>query len=148
MLPEVKAGTEVLRLCADLCQRLGTDGFTRFVLLDYGLSPDQAAREAQRLCEIEAYRMLAMQGFPVAQQEAGEWLRESPPAPDSSLNSSTIIFGRWTNCCSRCSIASPSASSIARRRPSPSFPRYVTDNKKPQVVSNSPAVPCRTSVYG
>lgn len=50
--------------------RLGTDGFTRFVLLDFGLPPDQAAREAQRLCEVEAYRMLAMLGFPVAQQEA------------------------------------------------------------------------------
>ena len=26
LLPEVKAGADVLRLCADLCQRLGTDG--------------------------------------------------------------------------------------------------------------------------
>lgn len=50
--------------------RLGTDGFTRFVLLDYGMAPDQAAREAQRLCELEAYRMFAMLGFPVAQQES------------------------------------------------------------------------------
>lgn len=50
---------------------VGDDGFTRFVLLDHGLPPDQAARAMQRLCEIEAYRMLAMLGFPVAQQEAG-----------------------------------------------------------------------------
>lgn len=50
--------------------RLRRDGFTRFVLIDLGLPPDQAAREAQRLCEIEAYRMLAMLGFPVAQAEA------------------------------------------------------------------------------
>jgi uncharacterized membrane-anchored protein len=50
--------------------RLSGDGFTRFALLDFGLPPDQAAREAQRLCEIEAYRMLAMLGFPVAQREA------------------------------------------------------------------------------
>jgi uncharacterized membrane-anchored protein len=50
--------------------RLGPDGFCRFVVLDFGLPPDQAAREAQRLCEIEAYRMLAMQGFPLAQREA------------------------------------------------------------------------------
>lgn len=50
--------------------RLGRDGFTRFVVLDFGLPPDQAAREAQRLCEIEAYRMLAMLGFPIAQREA------------------------------------------------------------------------------
>lgn len=61
------------RRCALLTHlRLGTDGFTRFLLLDMGLSTEQAAREAQRLCEIEAYRMLAMLGFPVAQQEAGE----------------------------------------------------------------------------
>lgn len=52
--------------------RLSHDGFTRFALLDFGLPPDQAAREAQRLCEIEAYRMLAMLGFPVAQREAAQ----------------------------------------------------------------------------
>jgi uncharacterized membrane-anchored protein len=50
--------------------RLRGDGFTRMMLLDFGLEADQAAREAQRLCEIEAYRMLAMLGFPVAQREA------------------------------------------------------------------------------
>jgi uncharacterized membrane-anchored protein len=50
--------------------RVHGDGFTRIVLLDFGLPADQAAREAQRLCEIEAYRMLAMLGFPVAQREA------------------------------------------------------------------------------
>ncbi len=49
---------------------LGADGFTRFLVLDFGLPPDQLAREAQRLCEIEAYRMLAMQGFPLAQTES------------------------------------------------------------------------------
>lgn len=51
--------------------RLGLDGFTRYLLLDLGMSPGHAARQAQRLCEIEAYRMLAMLGFPVAQKEAG-----------------------------------------------------------------------------
>lgn len=49
--------------------QLGADGFTRFALIDFGLTPGQAAREAQRLCEIEAYRMLAMLGFPLAQRE-------------------------------------------------------------------------------
>ncbi len=48
--------------------RLGPDGFVRFLLLDFGLDGDQASREAQRLCEIEAYRMLAMQGFALAQK--------------------------------------------------------------------------------
>jgi uncharacterized membrane-anchored protein len=52
--------------------RLSSDGFTRFALLDFGLPHDQAAREAQRLCEIEAYRMLAMLGFPLAQREAAQ----------------------------------------------------------------------------
>jgi len=41
-------------------------------VLDFGLPPDQAAREAQRLCELEAYRMLAMLGFPIAQREAAQ----------------------------------------------------------------------------
>ena len=50
--------------------RLGADGFTRFVLVDQGLTPDRLARDVQRLCEIEAYRMLAMLGFPVARNEA------------------------------------------------------------------------------
>lgn len=50
--------------------QLEADGFTRFLLLDFNLPADQAAREAQRLCEIEAYRMLAMQGFPLAQAES------------------------------------------------------------------------------
>jgi len=50
--------------------RLGADGFTRFVMVDMGLSADRLARNVQRLCEIEAYRMLAMLGFPVARNEA------------------------------------------------------------------------------
>lgn len=50
--------------------QLGADGFTRFFVLDFDLPPDQSAREAQRLCEIEAYRMLAMLGFPLAQAES------------------------------------------------------------------------------
>lgn len=50
--------------------QLAPDGFTRLLLLDFGLAADPCAREVQRLCEIEAYRMLAMLGFPVAQQEA------------------------------------------------------------------------------
>lgn len=50
--------------------RVGSDGFTRFVLVDMGLTPDRLARDVQRVCEIEAYRMLAMLGFPVARNEA------------------------------------------------------------------------------
>ncbi len=50
--------------------RLHEQHTTRFLLFDAALSPEQLAREAQRLCEIEAYRMLAMLGFPLAQREA------------------------------------------------------------------------------
>jgi uncharacterized membrane-anchored protein len=50
--------------------RLGSDGFTRFLLVDMGLTSDRLARDVQRVCEIEAYRMLAMLGFPVARNES------------------------------------------------------------------------------
>jgi uncharacterized membrane-anchored protein len=50
--------------------RLQADGHVRFVVLDHGQGSEQAARTAQRLCEIEAYRMLAMLGFPLAQAES------------------------------------------------------------------------------
>ena len=50
--------------------RLAGDGFIRYALVDQGLTPDRLARDVQRLCEIEAYRMLAMLGFPVARAEA------------------------------------------------------------------------------
>ena len=69
--------------------RLQADGFTRFVVLDAGLPPDQAARAAQRLCEIEAYRMLAMLGFPVAQRESaalGEIERSLQATVDAMAN--------------------------------------------------------------
>lgn len=72
--------------------RLAPDGFVRFVLLDHGMEPDQAAREAQRLCEIESYRMLAMLGFPVAQRETQrlvELERTLQTAVDSMANDDT-----------------------------------------------------------
>ncbi len=42
------------------------DGFTRFLLLDAGLTPRQAGRTVQRLVEIETYRVMALLAFPVA----------------------------------------------------------------------------------
>ncbi len=50
--------------------KLHADGYVRLVVLDQGQGGEQAARTAQRLCEIEAYRMLAMLGFPLAQAES------------------------------------------------------------------------------
>lgn len=46
--------------------RIGPDGFSRMVLLDHGMTAPQAGRTAQRLLEIETYRMLALLAFPIA----------------------------------------------------------------------------------
>jgi uncharacterized membrane-anchored protein len=42
------------------------DGFSHFLLLDNGFTPRQAGRIAQRLVEIETYRVMALLAFPVA----------------------------------------------------------------------------------
>ncbi|WP_376097087.1 DUF3422 family protein [Roseomonas sp. CCTCC AB2023176] len=46
--------------------RIGPDGFTRMVLLNHAMTATQAGRTAQRLLEIESYRMLALLAFPIA----------------------------------------------------------------------------------
>jgi uncharacterized membrane-anchored protein len=43
-----------------------SDGFSRFVVRDVGLREQQAGRLAQRLLEIETYRMMALLGLPHA----------------------------------------------------------------------------------
>lgn len=52
--------------------RLAADGFSRFLLVDAAFTPRQAGREAQRLIEIEVYRLMAMLGFPQARSVAAE----------------------------------------------------------------------------
>jgi uncharacterized membrane-anchored protein len=42
------------------------DGYGRVLLCDRSLRPRQAGRMVQRLCEIEAYRMMALLAFPLA----------------------------------------------------------------------------------
>jgi uncharacterized membrane-anchored protein len=49
---------------------LGSDGHTRILVRDKGLSPSHAGRVIQRLLEIETYRMTALLGLPLA-REAG-----------------------------------------------------------------------------
>ena len=49
--------------------RIHADGRTRFVLLDNGLTPNQAGRMLQRLFEIDAYRMLALLALPIARRQ-------------------------------------------------------------------------------
>ena len=43
------------------------DGLTRILILDRGMSPSRTGALAQRLLEIETYRILAMLGLPLAQ---------------------------------------------------------------------------------
>jgi uncharacterized membrane-anchored protein len=45
-----------------------SDGFSRFVIRDVGLQEQQSGRLAQRVLEIETYRMMALLGLPHAQQ--------------------------------------------------------------------------------
>jgi uncharacterized membrane-anchored protein len=42
------------------------DGFSRLLVVDYGLTPRQAGRMMQRLLEIDTYRLMAMLALPVA----------------------------------------------------------------------------------
>jgi uncharacterized membrane-anchored protein len=50
--------------------RIGDDGFSRFVVIDHGMSGRQAGRYVQRLLEIETYRMMALLAFPLAREVA------------------------------------------------------------------------------
>ncbi|HTR17060.1 MAG TPA: DUF3422 domain-containing protein [Acetobacteraceae bacterium] len=46
--------------------RIHGDGFSRILLADHGMSPGHTGRVAQRLLEIETYRMLALLALPLA----------------------------------------------------------------------------------
>ncbi len=48
--------------------RIYPDGFSRLLVLDGSLTPRQTGRMLQRLFEIEAYRMLALLGLPLARR--------------------------------------------------------------------------------
>jgi uncharacterized membrane-anchored protein len=50
--------------------RVHGDGFSRFLVLDEGLTPRQAGRMFQRLFEIDAYRVMALMALPVARELA------------------------------------------------------------------------------
>jgi uncharacterized membrane-anchored protein len=56
------------RLATDF--RIGADGFTRYLLLDRGLTAARAGRTVRRLLEIDTYRMLALLAYPLAQEQA------------------------------------------------------------------------------
>jgi uncharacterized membrane-anchored protein len=44
------------------------DGFSRFLILDKGMTPRQAGRIIQRVLEIETYRVMALMALPVARE--------------------------------------------------------------------------------
>jgi uncharacterized membrane-anchored protein len=46
--------------------RVRSDGFSRFLILDQGMTPRQAGRLVQRILEIDTYRMMALFALPVA----------------------------------------------------------------------------------
>ena len=48
--------------------KIHADGFSRFLVIDRGLTPRQAGRTLQRLFEIEVYRMLALLALPIARR--------------------------------------------------------------------------------
>ncbi len=52
--------------------RIKADGCTRILVEDRGMGPDRPERLAQRLIEIETYRMMAMLAFPTARELMGE----------------------------------------------------------------------------
>jgi len=49
------------------------NGFSRFLVLNAGMTQRQTGRTVQRLCEIETYRLMSLLGLPVA-KEVGGWL--------------------------------------------------------------------------
>ena len=50
--------------------KLHTAAFTRFVLVDQGMTPRQTGQTAQRLFEIEVYRTLALLALPIARRQS------------------------------------------------------------------------------
>ena len=55
--------------------RIHDDGFSRWLVLDRGLTPGQAGRTLQRLVEIEAYRLLALLALPIARRQTPRMLQ-------------------------------------------------------------------------
>ncbi|WP_373506337.1 DUF3422 family protein [Aestuariivirga sp.] len=52
--------------------RIGTDGYTRMLVQDNGLSPLRLGRVIRRIHEIETYRMMALLALPMARKVQGE----------------------------------------------------------------------------
>jgi uncharacterized membrane-anchored protein len=68
--PDALAGARALDGAASLFTdfRLGAHGRTRWLVLDHGMGRAQTARLAQRIIEIEIYRLMALLAFPLARE--------------------------------------------------------------------------------
>ncbi|MBI5922711.1 MAG: DUF3422 domain-containing protein, partial [Dokdonella sp.] len=52
--------------------QIGSDGFSRFLVLDLGFRENQVGRLVQRLAEIETYRLMALLALPIARGMLGQ----------------------------------------------------------------------------
>jgi len=52
--------------------QIGSDGFSRFLVLDLGFRENQVGRLVQRLAEIETYRLMALLALPIAREMLGQ----------------------------------------------------------------------------
>jgi uncharacterized membrane-anchored protein len=83
--------------------RIRTDGFSRLLVFDRGLTPRQAGRMVQRLFEIDSYRMLALLALPIARAHAPDvtrWERElaeiTNALPNADEQSEPVLLDRLT----------------------------------------------------
>ncbi|MEM1150304.1 MAG: DUF3422 domain-containing protein [Pseudomonadota bacterium] len=84
--------------------RIHKDGFSRFLVIDRGMTPWVAGRVVQRLLEIETYRVVALLGLPVAQQVVPSLTRwesdlsgTTSEMTDQRNTDETILLERLTN---------------------------------------------------
>ena len=84
--------------------RILNDGFSRFLIIDRGMSPWVAGRVVQRILEIETYRVVALLGLPVAQQvvpSLTQWERDlsttTSEMTDQGTTEETVLLERLTN---------------------------------------------------
>jgi uncharacterized membrane-anchored protein len=83
--PEASLGLDPESLCSSRVEdgkatiltdfRQDGDGLTRLFILDRGLTPERSGALAQRLIEIETYRVFCMLGLPLAQSLSGQLRR-------------------------------------------------------------------------
>jgi len=84
--------------------RIHKDGFSRFLLIDRGMTPWVAGRVVQRLLEIETYRVVALLGLPVAQEIVptlskweGDLAGITSEMTDQGVTDETILLERLTS---------------------------------------------------